>query len=223
MPEHIFVLFISCSKRHDLDRILAKFIHHIGDQVKALLICEPGHDSQHHDVMILLQVQFLLKRDLILYLLPPETVRCVVFLDVGIRGRVVIFIVNSVHNSGQAVRAGIHKPLQLLPVERRLYLFGIGVAHRGDPVRIHDAALQVIGILVRFQLVRRKIILRKSRNISYPLGIPCPLELQVMYSHDRLDPPVILIPIAEIIQIYRNQPCLPVMAVNDVRPEADHR
>lgn len=47
------------------------------------------------------------------------------------------------------------------------------------------------------------------------------LEFQVMYSHHRLDSTVKFIAISEIIQIDRNQSCLPVMAVNDVWSEID--
>ena len=44
-----------------------------------------------------------------------------------------------------------------------------------------------------------------------------------MYRHDGLDPAVIFSRIPEIIKIYRDQPCLPVMAVDQIRPESDHR
>ena len=101
----------------------------------------------------------------------------------------------------------------------------IGVEY--DP-RIYEKALENQSSCVSSG--RSSFVLANAEHYAVPASVdrvyffnPFSLELQVMYSHDRLDPPVILIPIAEIIQIYRNQPCLPVMAVIDVRPEADHR
>ena len=43
-----------------------------------------------------------------------------------------------------------------------------------------------------------------------------------MDRHDRADAPIERIPLEFISQIDRNEPCLPVMAVNDVRLETDH-
>ena len=44
-----------------------------------------------------------------------------------------------------------------------------------------------------------------------------------MYRHDRLDPAVILRTKSEIIKIDRDQSRLPVMTVDDIRPEINNR
>ena len=44
-----------------------------------------------------------------------------------------------------------------------------------------------------------------------------------MYRHDRLDASVVLSKVSEIVQINRNQTGLPVMTVDQLRPEPDHR
>ena len=43
-----------------------------------------------------------------------------------------------------------------------------------------------------------------------------------MDRHDRLDSAVKIASLESLMQIDRNQPCLPVMAVDQVRPEIDH-
>lgn len=58
-----------------------------------------------------------------------------------------------------------------------------------------------------------------SRTFSHPH----PLELQIMYRHHSLDSAVIFIGIPKIIQKYRDQSRLPVVAVNDVRSEINDR
>ena len=99
MPEHVFILLLSGSQRHDLDRILAQLVHHIGYQVKSLLICQSGYNAYHHHLIILLQPQFLLESQLVLYLLSPEIIHRVVLLNKRISGRVVLLIINTVHNT----------------------------------------------------------------------------------------------------------------------------
>ena len=44
-----------------------------------------------------------------------------------------------------------------------------------------------------------------------------------MYRHDCLDSPIIFCPEPEIVKINRNQASLPVVAVDDVRAEINHR
>ena len=44
-----------------------------------------------------------------------------------------------------------------------------------------------------------------------------------MDRHDRLDPTEELILLECVMEIYRHETCLPVVAVNDIRTESDHR
>ena len=44
-----------------------------------------------------------------------------------------------------------------------------------------------------------------------------------MNGHDRGNPSVVLAKVSEIIQVNRDQSCLPVMAVDQIRAETDHR
>ena len=52
MTEHVLVSLSSGTEYDDLNRILAKFIHHTVDQVKALLVSQSGYDTDHHRLRI---------------------------------------------------------------------------------------------------------------------------------------------------------------------------
>ena len=223
MPEHILILLCAGAKNYDLNLIPAQLIHHICDQIKALLVCQTGYNTNHHLLGILCKSQLSLQCSLVLNLLFSEILNGKIIVNPCICLRIPIGIIQTIYNSGQAVRTGIHKAVQLLTVKRSLNLLRICITYCCYPVSIDNSALQIVGILVCLELVRDKIILRKPCHILNPLGIPCTLELQVVDRHDRLDPPEIFIAIAEIIQIYRNKSCLPVVAVDDVRPVSDQR
>ena len=173
--------------------------------------------------MVYSKSQLLLERRLILHFLLPEVAHVIVLRDILICLRIIIFVIDAVDDPRQAVGSCVHQAIQPLAVEGHLDLFRVGVADGGHPIRIDDAALQIIGVLVSLQLVRREIIFGKPGDVHHPLGIPHALELQVMYGHDGLDPPEVLIPVPEVVKIHRDQTGLPVMAVDDVRTEIKKR
>src|SRR5699024_2772862 len=116
-----------------------------------------------------------------------------------------------------------HQSVKPLSVERSLDLIRVALPYSCELIRINDTALQRVCVLVGFELVRNEIVLRMSFDPSHGLCIPHHLELQVMYRHDRLDAAVVFAEISEIIKIDRDQSCLPVVAVDQIRTETDHR
>ena len=80
MTEHILIALFSCSKHYDLYCILTEFIHYICDQVKALLICQTGNDSDQHRIRIFIQSKIFLKLDLILNFFLTESL-CIVISE----------------------------------------------------------------------------------------------------------------------------------------------
>ena len=121
------------------------------------------------------------------------------------------------------MRARIQDALQALPVERRLDLFRVGRRNRCHRIRVDNAALQQVRILIGLQLIRCEIIIRQTGDRRHNLRIPFSLESQIMDRHDRLDPAVEFIFLEASLQVDRDQTCLPVMAVNQVRTEAKRR
>ena len=223
MTEHILILFFASTECHDLHSILTELVHHICYQVKAFLVSQSGNDTNHHRLMVLLQIQFFLKRCLVLDFLSPEIRYIIVLHNAWICFRIIILIIDSVHNTGQTVRSCIHQTVQAFSIEWHLNLFCISIAYSCDPICIDNSTFQIIGILICFQLIRCEIILRQSRDVTNPLRIPCALKLQIVNGHDRLDSSIPLITIAEIIKVYRNESCLPVMTVDDIWSEINKR
>ena len=62
-------------------------------------------------------------------------------LNILVRLRVELVVIDPVYDSAQGIAPGPHQPLQLLPVKRHLDLLGVRIAHRGDSVRVHQSAL----------------------------------------------------------------------------------
>ena len=141
MAEHIFVFHIPGSQYNNLYRILAQFIHHIVHQIKSLLVCKAGYHTDQHDVGVLIQAQFLLKRHLIDRLIFSEILNAEVLCDPPVRLRIPVVIIQAVYDTAQIVGSGSHKSVQAFPVKRRLDLFCVAVAHSGNFIRINNTAL----------------------------------------------------------------------------------
>src|SRR5699024_724601 len=111
------------------------------------------------------------------------------------------------------------KTVQSFSVKRSLDFLCVGIAYRCDRVRIYQSAFQIVCVFLEFKLVRSKEIIGQPCDILNRFPIPDSLEFQVMYREYRLDAPVELICLETFLQVYRNQAGLPVMAVDQVRPE----
>ena len=90
-------------------------------------------------------------------------------------------------------------------------------------VRIYDTAFQKIRISIAFQLVYRKIGTVQSGHISNCIHIPTSLEFHIMNSVYRSHIAIELILPELSFQKYRNQTCLPIMTMNNIRLESDFR
>ena len=159
MAEHVFVLCIACAENHDLHRVLTQFFHDIGYQIKSFLIRQSGTHADHHSLGIYFQSQFLLQRRFILDFFLPEILGIIPFENVRIRLGIIFVVVNTVDNTAQTIASCPHQPVQALPVKWSLYLFRIRITHCRNGVRINNTALQIIGVPVGLQFIRRKIVI----------------------------------------------------------------
>ena len=141
MAEHVLILWISCSQYHDLHRVLAELVHHIINQVKPLLVCQTGYNTDHHHMGILIQLKLLLKGQLIHLLQLTEILNIEVLCDPVVCLRIPVRIVQSVDNTAEIIGPRVHQAVQRFSVERRLDLLGIGLADRGHLIGINDTAL----------------------------------------------------------------------------------
>ena len=129
VTEHILITLFTCSKNNDLHCILAEFIHHIGDQVKALLVCQTGNDTNEHCIRILIESEITLELDLVFDFFFAE-VLCVVFLgDTGICLRIEYIVINSINDTTEIMRSRTEKSIQTLSIEWCLDLLCISVTY----------------------------------------------------------------------------------------------
>ena len=219
MTEHVLITFFTSAKSNNLYCILAKLVHDISDQVKALLVCQTGNDTDHHSLRILLKSKIFLKLDLIFNFLFAEVSCVVVSCNIRICLRIEFIIINTIYNTTEAVGSGIQKAVQLLTVEWCLDLLCVGITYCSDSICKYHTSFQEVGILVCLQFIRCKIVIRKSCNILDSLNIPYTLEFQVMYCHDSLNSAEELIFLEGIMKVNRNKTCLPVVTVNDIWSE----
>ena len=160
---------------------------------------------------------------LVLNLFFPEIAAVVIVFNELVRLRIIFVVVDSIHNTAQAIGTRTHQPVEALPVKWRLNLLCIGIADGRNRICIYDAALQVVGIAVRLQLVRCKIVHRKSGDIPHRLYIPHTLELEVVDRDNGLHIAEKIALMELVLEQYRNQTGLPVMTVYNIRTESDQR
>ena len=223
VTEHVFIALVPCSKHDNLHCILAQFVHNIGDQVKSLLVSQTGNDADKHCFRIFVKPEISLKLEFIFYLFLAESLGIICLGDVLVCLLIEYVVVNSVDDSSQAVGTCLKKTFQTFAVERGFDFLRICFAHCSHSVCKDDSSFQEVGVFVCFQFIRSKIVVGKSRNSLYCLHIPYALEFQVVDRHNCFYIPEKLILLESIVKIYRYKSCLPVMAVDNVRTESDHR
>ena len=145
------------------------------------------------------------------------------YVDLLIGLRIVYLIVDAVQNATERTGTCAEQTVQLFAVIRCLDLFGIGLADGGDIVCIDQTAFQHIGIALEFQLIRREHIIRQVGVIDKVTDVPHALEFQIVDGHDALGSPIKAMGRKGAFEEYGDHAGLPVVAVNDVRMESDHR
>ena len=219
VTEHILVTFLAGTQYHNLHFILADLIQHTFDQVKSFLVCQSGYNTDHHYIRIFAQTKLSLKFYLILCFLCCYILCIELVWQMDICLRIENVVINTIDNTGEHIRACLQKLIQLLSVKFCLNLFCISVTDSSYTVCIYDTALEQVHISVSFQLVRCKVAVRNTDNILNNILVIDSLESQVMNGHNCLNILIERVGLERIIQIYRNQCSLPVMAVNDIRTE----
>ena len=99
MAKHVFITFFTGTQYDNLDIILTQLIHHVCNQIEALLVSQSGYDTDHHTVRISLQSEFFLQRHFIFHFLLAEVFDRVSSCNVGICCRIKITVINTIDNS----------------------------------------------------------------------------------------------------------------------------
>ena len=223
VAEHIFIPFLPGSQNYQLHIIRTHLIHHALDQIQPFLVCQTGYDSHHEFLLINRKSQLSLQSCFILSFFLAERLSIIILSNIFIRLRIKLIIINSIDDSPKASCPGTHQAVQSFSVKRHFDLFRIRIADSRNGIGVDNASLQQIAVFVCFQFIRGEIVIRKHGKSLDRLHIPYTLEFQIVYGDHRFHITEKFTAPEPVLQIYGNQSCLPVMAVNDVRLEADDR
>ena len=80
ITEHIFISAVTGSKNDELDTITTDIIHNAINQIKSLLVCQSGYNTDHKLLIILWESTFLLKFNLVDLLQFTEIVDTVILV-----------------------------------------------------------------------------------------------------------------------------------------------
>ena len=153
VTEHIFISVLTCAENYDLNSVAADFINYSCDKVKALLVCETGYDTDHHNVGVNLESKLSLKVELILNLFLLEVLGCELMSDIDVCLGVELVVVDTVYDTCKNVGACTEKSVKLFAVEACLDLFSVCFTYSCNAVSIYDTALEKVYVLVRLKLI----------------------------------------------------------------------
>ena len=159
MAEHVLVALLAGSKDHKLYGILAHLIHHIADEVEALLIGQTGYDTNHHGLWIFLKSKVFLKLNFIFYLFFSECSCVICLCDIWICLRVEYVIINTIYDSSQAVSPCAHKTIQFFTIKWCFNLFCICITYSGDCISKYDTTFQIVGIFICLKFICCEIVI----------------------------------------------------------------
>ena len=186
-------------------------------QVQALLVSQPGNQPDHHFPVILRKPQLFLQGPFVFLFLLHGVIRVVGRGQQRVLFRIPLLHVDAVHDAAQPWAVIAQMGVQSLAEGGCLDFLGVGFAHRSNPVREGQAALEHVGlILVVLQHRIIKQIIPQAGPVFQVFNAADSLEPEVVDRQDRLCLAHRRIPeLRPLVQ--RNQAALPVVAVNHVR------
>ena len=186
-------------------------------QVEALLVRQAGDQAQDHLVRVRIQAELFLQGKLVRLLFIKYIFHGIRLGKELVRRGIPLFHINAVHDAAELRAVIAEMPVQVLAEGRCLDLLGIGLADRGNLVRKGQAALEHVGLI---------LVVLEDRVVEQVIRQPGPV-LQVLDAADALEPEIVdcqdgpCLPDRGVLelpaQVDRQEGCLPVMAVNDLR------
>ena len=216
--EELLVLPVTLAQHHQLNGELHHIMKHLTNQVQSLVGHQPAHHGHDGGVGLLPQAQHPLKHRLVLVL--PAHILCrIVHRDAQVGLRIVELHVDAVEHTGELVVALIDDPLQVVGKIGHLQLVGVGGGHGGDGVGAEDGALEEVHVAVHQQRAVLGPAGVQAEQVAQDVRVEAALILDVMNGQHRADAPVAVLPHAVVLQVDGHQGGLPVVAMDDLRPE----
>ena len=180
------------------------------------MVGQPGDQANDKFVVVLDKPQLLLEPALVLLLFLQHVGDAVIGVQHAVGIRIPNVVVDTVDDAPQLAGMIPQMGVQPLAVVPALNLARVGLAHRGDDVRVGQAALQHIGVPVaRLQRVLVEHIIRQPGPVADRGNIINPLEPQVVDGQDGLGGGQLRVD--ELgPQVHRDQGGLPVVTVDNI-------
>ena len=188
------------------------------NQVQALVgdqTADNGHDGH---IGVLPQAHDLLQMGLI-GVLAGQIVHGVVGGDPLVRGGVVQLHVDAVEHAGQLVLTAAHDALHPVGKVGQLQLVGVGGRDGVDGVGAQNGTLQQVHVAVHNDGAVVGPAVVQAEQVAQRLHAVAALILDVVDGQGGLDAAESVLPHTVVLQVDGHQGGLPVVAVDDLRPE----
>ena len=216
VAEGIFIAPVTGAENHKL----GVAVHDLGengiDQIKTLLVCQTGNQTDDELAVILLETEFFLQSALILLLFLQRISKRVICGEQFVRRGIPDVHINAVDNTAELGGMVAQMGIKTFPVIRGLNLPGVGVGHGGDHIRIGKTALEhVHGVLILQEDVVVEKTVRQAGPVFQPRDIAHSLEAEIMDGEHGLCAGDFCAGKLRA-EIHRDKRRLPVVAVDDV-------
>ena len=141
------------------------------------------------------------------------------FKQIFIRRRIINRIIDPVDDTEQRILTAAQQSIQMLAEIFVLNLLRIRPAYRGNVIRINDSAFHKVHGIVEFQISVIEVFPIQPQHIIHDFFREYALIFQVMDGIKRTNVPVTPIPAMLQFQEHVNQSRMPVIRMDNIRPE----
>ena len=216
--EELLISLVSLAKDHQLHRELHNIMENLANQVQTFVGDQTADHGQNGGTGLLSQAQHPLQGGLVLRL-AAHVLRGVPGCDPLVGGGVVELHVDAVEHAIQLIVALADNILQPVGEVGHFQLVGVGGGDGVDSVGAEDGTLQQVHVPVHDDGTVVGPALVQAEQIAQGLHTVAALVLDVVDGQGGLDGAEAVLPHAVILQIDGHQGGLPVVAVDDLRPE----
>ena len=154
--------------------------------------------------------------------LAVEIVRRKLGGDSGVSGGIPDALVDAVEHAGETVAHPLKDVVQPESARRRAQLLGVAGAHRRCHVGVGQATLEVVGLAIPLELVRREEVPRQA-DLRHDVGAEVSLVAGVVHRHHDRDAIVPWVPAEPGAEIDGGECGVPVVSMQQHRAGGDAR
>ena len=220
-PQRIGIFFIACSYHNKLHLFFHQFIHDMGNQVQAFGLHQTGDHGQYRNFPVYVQAQLPLQRFLGQRFFQNDIGYIKANRQVGIRCRIVFFIIQPVQDTADLSGTQGNIILQSFPEIGIGNFFRISWAYCCNVVRIAHTGFHKVHVTGIFNVPVIKKAHRHTQHIFHDVFSKYALIFQVMDGVNIFQILIERILHKIFFQVRPKKAGVPVVAVDHVRHEID--